>query len=378
MKFLDEYRDAQTAQGYARKIATLVTRSWTIMEICGGQTHAIVKYGIDQLLPAEITLIHGPGCPVCVTPVNLIDDAIALSLTPGIILCSFGDMLRVPGSDCDLLSAKAQGGSVRMVYSPLDALKLAQKNPEQQVVFFAVGFETTAPATAMAVYQAHQQNVDNFSVLVAHVLVPPAMAAILAAQDCRVQGFLAAGHVCTVMGCGEYDSIATQYHTPIVVTGFEPVDILQGIYLCIKQLEAGQAKVENQYARAVQPQGNLAAQRLMMQVFEACDLRWRGLDSIPKSGLQLRPKYAYLDAQHHLPKTDIEKKADRVSTFSPETDCISGLILQGVLKPPDCSAFGTRCTPEDPLGAPMVSSEGACAAYYRYRQSMSKSPRLIS
>ncbi len=372
MKFVDEYRDAEMAQWYAREITGLVTRPWTIMEICGGQTHAIVKYGIDQLLPAEITLIHGPGCPVCVTPVALIDDAIALSLTPNTILCSFGDMLRVPGTDCDLLSAKAQGGSVRMVYSPMDALKLAQKNPEQQVVFFAVGFETTAPTTAMAIYQAHQQKVDNFSVLVAHVLVPPAMAAILSAPECRVQGFLAAGHVCTVMGYEEYDVIATQYHTPIVVTGFEPVDILQGIYLCIKQLEAAQATVENQYARAVQPQGNLAAQRLMMEVFEACDRNWRGISSIPKSGLKLRSKYAYLDAHHHL-SMDVGQLLDcnlDASVSSPETYCISGQILQGTKKPPDCPEFGTRCTPEHPLGAPMVSSEGACAAYYRYRQSM--------
>ncbi|PZD70892.1 Hydrogenase isoenzymes formation protein HypD [Acaryochloris thomasi RCC1774] len=372
MKFVDEYRDAETAQGYAREITGLVTRPWTIMEICGGQTHAIVKYGIDQLLPDEITLIHGPGCPVCVTPVALIDDAISLSLTPNTILCSFGDMLRVPGSDCDLLSAKAQGGSVRMVYSPLDALKLAQKNPEQQVVFFAVGFETTAPTTAMAVYQAHQQKVDNFSVLVAHVLVPPAMAAILAAPDCRVQGFLAAGHVCTVMGYGEYDEIAAQYHTPIVVTGFEPVDILQGIYHCIQQLEAGTATVENQYARAVQPQGNLTAQRLMMEVFEGCDRKWRGMDSMPKSGLKLRSEYAYLDAHHHLSREVGQPLNSSLSASAsrPETECISGQILQGTQKPPDCPAFGTRCIPEHPLGAPMVSSEGACAAYYRYRQSM--------
>ncbi|MGB7416611.1 MAG: hydrogenase formation protein HypD, partial [Thermosynechococcaceae cyanobacterium] len=361
MKFVDEYRDAETAQGYAREISGLVTRPWTIMEICGGQTHAIVKYGIDQLLPDEITLIHGPGCPVCVTPVDLIDDAIALSLTPNITLCSFGDMLRVPGTDCDLLSAKAQGGSVQMVYSPMDALKLAQNNPEQQVVFFAVGFETTAPTTAMAVYQAHQQGISNFSVLVAHVLVPPAMAAILSAPECRVQGFLAAGHVCTVMGYEEYDAIATQYHTPIVVTGFEPVDILKGVYHCIKQLEAGTATVENQYARAVKSQGNLAAQRLIMEVFESCDRKWRGMNSITKSGLKLRSEYAYLDAHHHLPR-DVGQPLDSHLSVDAKTECISGQILQGTQKPPDCQAFGTRCTPEHPLGAPMVSSEGACAA----------------
>jgi hydrogenase expression/formation protein HypD len=333
-----------------------------------------VKYGIDQLLPEEITLIHGPGCPVCVTPVALIDDAIALSQRPGVILCSFGDMLRVPGTASDLLFAKAQGGNVRMVYSPLDALKLAQNNPDQQVVFFAVGFETTAPMTAMAVYQAHQQGILNFSLLVAHVLVPPAMEVILSAPDCRVQGFLAAGHVCTVMGYEEYGAIATRYHTPIVVTGFEPVDILQGIYLCLKQLETGMAKVENQYTRAVQLQGNPVAQRVMLEVFEPSDRQWRGMSSIPNSGLTLRPPYTDFDA-HRLLYQDSDSQEDaslsaRDSSAAPETNCISGLILQGVRKPPDCAVFGSRCTPEHPLGAPMVSSEGACAAYYRYRQSM--------
>lgn len=366
MKFVDEYRDAEVVQCLVREIDQLLTRPWTIMEICGGQTHTIVKYGIDQLLSREITLIHGPGCPVCVTPVTLIDKAIALAKTPGVILCSFGDMLRVPGTDSDLLSVKAQGGGVRMVYSPLDALKLAQTNPGQRVVFFAVGFETTVPATAMAVYQAHQQGLSNFSILVAHVLVPPAMEAILSAPDCRVQGFLAAGHVCTVMGYAAYKAIATQHHTPIVVTGFEPVDILQGIYLCLQQLEAGTAEVDNQYTRVVQPTGNPVAQQLMMEVFEPSDRQWRGLSRIPKSGLKLRPQYAYLDAQTLLPANS-GASAHGLSSAS-GTDCISGQILQGVLKPPDCPTFGRQCIPEHPLGAPMVSSEGACAAYYRYRQ----------
>ncbi|QUY46103.1 hydrogenase formation protein HypD (plasmid) [Acaryochloris sp. 'Moss Beach'] len=365
MKFVDEYRDPGLVKSWVREIDHLVTRPWTIMEICGGQTHTIVKHGIDQLLPRAITLVHGPGCPVCVTPVALINDAITLAKTPGVMLCSFGDMLRVPGTKGDLLSAKAQGGVVRMVYSSLDALKLAQANPDQQIVFFAVGFETTVPATAMAVYQAHRQGISNFSVLVAHVLVPPAMKAILSAPDCSVQGFLAAGHVCMVMGYATYEEIATQYHTPIVVTGFEPVDILQGIYHCLQQLEVGKAVVENQYPRVVQSKGNSEAQQLMAEVFEPSDRQWRGLTTIPNSGLKLRPQYAYRDAQALLPQNSSVSVC--VDTKS-EINCISDQILQGFLKPPDCPAFGHQCTPEHPLGAPMVSSEGACAAYYRYRQ----------
>jgi hydrogenase expression/formation protein HypD len=371
MKFVDEYRDQALAQHYVEAIAATTTRPWTLMEICGGQTHAIVKYGLDRLLPSEITLIHGPGCPVCVTAAKMIDTAIALASQPNVIFCSFGDMLRVPGSmpvgqdqnsPTDLLAVKAAGGDVRMVYSPLDAVTLAQNNPDKAVVFFAVGFETTAPATAMAVYQADQQGVQNFSLLVSHVLVPPAMATLLASPDCQVQGFLAAGHVCTVMGYQQYGAIAQHYQVPIVVTGFEPVDILQGIYHCIQQLEAGRAEVENQYRRSVSQQGNSTAQQLMDQVFEVIPQGWRGLGTIPDSGLRLREVYAGFDA---LKKGLLPPMVKREAQ---PTECISGLILQGLKKPEACPAFGNRCTPDHPLGAPMVSSEGACAAYYRYRQ----------
>ncbi|NJN21994.1 MAG: hydrogenase formation protein HypD [Leptolyngbya sp. RL_3_1] len=372
MKFVDEYRDQAVAQQYVEAIATTTTRPWTLMEICGGQTHAIVKYGLDRLLPADITLIHGPGCPVCVTAAQIIDTAIALAHQPKLIFCSFGDMLRVPGSmpvghdqnpvPTDLLAVKANGGDVRMVYSPLDAVTLAQNNPDKEVVFFAVGFETTAPATAMAVYRAAQQGLQNFSLLVSHVLVPPAMDALLSSEDCRVQGFLAAGHVCTVMGYGQYGAIAQRHQVPIVVTGFEPVDILQGIYHCIQQLETGRAEVDNQYRRSVRQQGNPTAQQIMTQVFEVIPQEWRGLGLIPESGLGLRDTYASFDAQKKglLPTP--------VSVSAETTDCISGLILQGLRKPESCPAFGCACTPDHPLGAPMVSSEGACAAYYRYRQ----------
>lgn len=360
MKFVDEYRDIDLAQKYARAIASVTTQPRTIMEICGGQTHSIVKYGIDKLLPEEITLIHGPGCPVCVTPIELIDRALEIASRPDTILCSFGDMLRVPGSEKDLLSVKATGGDIRIVYSPLDTLKIALQNPEKQVVFFGVGFETTAPATAMAIYQAKQQNIQNFSMLVSHVLVPPAIEAILSAPNCRVQGFLAAGHVCTVMGYTEYEPIVKKYNIPIVVTGFEPVDILQGIYLCIRQLENGEAKLENQYSRSVSREGNKPAQQIISEVFEIVDRRWRGIGEISRSGLGLRSPYAEFDA---------EKRFD-FAPYSPcdTGECISGEIMQGIKKPHQCPAFGTRCTPEHPLGAPMVSSEGACAAYYRYRQ----------
>jgi hydrogenase expression/formation protein HypD len=359
MQFVEEYRDAAVAYHCAQAIAQLTTRPWRIMEICGGQTHSIVKYGIDQLLPKEITLIHGPGCPVCVTPVEIIDKAIAIAARSDVIFCSFGDMLRVPGSSKDLLTVKANGGDVRIVYSPLDALKMAHANPTKQVVFLAVGFETTAPATSLAVYQAHQQRIQNFSLLVSHVLVPPAMAAILASPHNQVQGFLAAGHVCTVMGYSEYEPIAQKYQVPIVVTGFEPLDILQGIYFCVKQLEDGQSQVENQYTRSVRQGGNETAQQLIQEVFEIVPRQWRGMGEIPKSGLGLRDAYAAYDAEQrfNLTHSDIEAA----------TECISGLILQGVKKSLECPAFGTRCTPEHPLGAPMVSSEGACAAYYRYR-----------
>jgi hydrogenase expression/formation protein HypD len=362
MKFVDKYRDGAIAQGYARAIAATVSHPWAIMEICGGQTHTIVKFGLDQLLPSTITLIHGPGCPVCVTPAEIIDQAIALAQRPEVIFCSFGDRLRVPGSGTvDLLSVKAMGGDVRMVYSPLDALAIARSTPDKEVIFFAVGFETTAPATAMAVYQAKQEGISNFFLLVSHVRVPPAMEAILSSPDCQVQGFLAAGHVCTVMGYQEYGAIASRYRVPIVVTGFEPVDILQGIYRCVQQLEQGRYEVENQYARSVQPYGNEVAQALMNTVFEVVPRQWRGIGEILDSGLGLRSTYNAFNAAL---KFDLALTS---GSFS-DRECISGRILQGWCKPPECPAFGDRCTPEHPLGAPMVSSEGACAAYYRYRQ----------
>jgi hydrogenase expression/formation protein HypD len=365
MKYVDEYRNAEAVQHYAKAIAQLVTRPWTIMEICGGQTHSIVKYGLDNLLPPNITLIHGPGCPVCVTPAEIIDQAIALASLPNVILCSFGDMLRVPGSPDkgDLLSMKAMGGDVRILYSPLDALKIAEANPDKEVVFFAVGFETTAPATAMAVYQAAQQHLPNFSLLVSHVRVPPAMEVILSAPDCQVQGFLAAGHVCTVMGYQEYEAIATRHQIPIVVTGFEPVDILQGLYHCLQRLETGQTMVENCYARSVRKQGNEAAQTLLQTVFEIIPQTWRGIGEIPASGLGLKSEFAAFDVHH---KGLLSNEISQTTAIA--NDCISGLILQGIRKPQECPAFGTRCTPHHPLGAPMVSSEGACAAYYHYRQ----------
>ncbi|MCY6489018.1 hydrogenase formation protein HypD [Leptolyngbya sp. GGD] len=361
MKYIDEYRTAELAQRYTQAIDRITTRPWTIMEICGGQTHTIVKFGIDQLLPRSITLIHGPGCPVCVTSAELIDQACAIAALPDVIFCSFGDMLRVPGSQYDLLTVKALGGDVRIVYSPLDALNLAQANPDRQVVFFAVGFETTAPATAIAVHQAKQQNVQNFSLLVAHVLVPPALELLLSSPEHNINGLLAAGHVCTVMGYKDYEPIAQKYHIPIVVTGFEPADILQGVYLCVQQLEAGQTRVENQYARAVQRSGNQIAQQLMRDVFTVVPRDWRGIGTIAQSGLGLRDQYAEFDAS-------LRFQVSAQTSQSEQSDCISGLILQGIRKPQECAAFGTRCTPEHPLGAPMVSSEGACAAYYYARR----------
>ncbi len=358
MRFVDEYRNEADAQKLVQAIKRLVTRPWTIMEICGGQTHTLIKSGIDDLLPPEVTLVHGPGCPVCVTPLELIDRAIAIARRPEVIFTSFGDMLRVPGSDTDLLSVKAQGGDVRMVYSPLDAVKLAQKHPDRQVVFFAVGFETTAPGNAMAVWQARHLGLTNFSVLCSHVLVPPAMEAILASPSNRVQGFLAAGHVCTVMGYWEYEPIAERYRVPIVVTGFEPLDILQGIYMTIRALEEGRWGVENQYSRAVRREGNVPAQQLVNKVFQVCDRQWRGIGLIPRSGYALRPEFAAFDAARRFNVDGL------IAQESPL--CIAGVILQGLKKPHECSAFGTLCTPEHPLGAPMVSSEGACAAYYQY------------
>ena len=358
MRFVDEYRNEADAQRFVQAIRHLVTRPWTIMEICGGQTHTLIKSGIDEMLPPQVTLIHGPGCPVCVTPLELIDKALAIARRPEVIFTSFGDMLRVPGSGADLLSVKAQGGDVRMVYSPLDAVKLAQKHPERQVVFFAVGFETTAPGNVMAVWQARQLGLTNFSILCSHVLVPPAIQAILGSPGNQVQGFLAAGHVCTVMGYWEYEPIAARYNVPIVVTGFEPLDLLQGIYLTLKALEERRWGVENQYARSVTREGNVSAQRLVGQVFQVCDRQWRGIGLIPSSGYCLRPEFASFDAEQRF---DLAGLVTRESPL-----CIAGEILQGLKKPYQCSAFGRLCTPEHPLGAPMVSAEGACAAYYQY------------
>jgi hydrogenase expression/formation protein HypD len=358
MKYVDEYRSEEAARAVSSEIRKTTTQPWTIMEICGGQTHTIVKFGIEDLLPPGITLVHGPGCPVCVTPLEIIDKAVAIASRPEVIFTSFGDMLRVPGSTKDLLSVKAEGGDVRIVYSPLDAVSLASRNPDRQVVFFAVGFETTAPANAMAVWQAHELGLTNFSLLSSHVLVPPAMEAILSSSSNRVQGFLAAGHVCTVMGFAEYLPIASRHKVPIVVTGFEPVDILQGIAMTVRQLERRQAVVENQYARAVRREGNIPAQELIRKVFEPTDRKWRGIGEIPMSGLRLREAFASFDAER------IFEVGGMSADESPL--CIAGQVLQGLKKPHECSAFAKECTPEKPLGAPMVSSEGACAAYYHF------------
>ena len=358
MKYVTEYRDADLVRGVIAEIHQVTTRPWVIMEICGGQTHAIVRYGLDQLLPEEIELVHGPGCPVCVTPLEQVDKALAIAARPDVIFTSYGDMLRVPGSSTDLFAVRAAGGDVRVVYSPLDAIKLAQENPDKQVVFFAIGFETTAPANAMSVLQARSLGLQNFSVLVSHVCVPPAMHAILSAPHKRVQGFLAAGHVCAVMGYWEYPPIAEKYQIPITVTGFEPLDLVQGIYDVIVMLERGATGVHNSYRRAVTEAGNQPAQKVIDQIFELADRKWRGIGTIPMSGWQLRPEFAAFDAESRF----------EVSGIAPEESplCIAGEILQGLSKPVDCTAYGTSCTPENPLGATMVSSEGACAAYYRY------------
>jgi len=366
MKYLHEYRDPEAAAGYVRVLQSIVTRPWTLMEICGGQTHAIMRYGIDQLLPKEITLLHGPGCPVCVTPREMVDRACDIAALPGVIFCSFGDMLRVPGTRADLLQVKARGADVRILYSPLDAVKLAQKHTDREVVFFAVGFETTAPANALAVVQAHAAGITNFSVLVSHVLVPPAMEAILDSPQCRVQGFLAAGHVCSVMGTAELYPIAAKFRIPIVVTGFEPLDLLQGITMCVQQLEAGEHHVENPYARAVRRGGNEAARKMMESVFQVVHRNWRGIGTLPMSGLGLRTEYQNFDADLRFPHT-----GDHAGVVDEDADslCISGLVLQGLKRPSDCPAFGRSCTPDHPVGATMVSGEGACAAYHRYRSS---------
>lgn len=360
MKYIDEYRDAEAAAKIAKNIRRITTTPWTVMEVCGGQTHSIIRFGLDSLLPPEITLVHGPGCPVCVTPVELVEKAIEIASLPEVIFCSFGDMLRVPGISKDLLSVKAAGGDVRIVYSPLDALALASGNPDREVVFFAVGFETTAPANAMAVLQAGRKGIGNFTLLVSHVRVPPAMEAILSAEENRVQGFLAAGHVCAVMGYEEYEPVARKYHTPIVITGFEPVDILQGIHMCVRLLEEGRVEVENQYTRSVKREGNMPARKAIREVFRVTDRKWRGIGEIPGSGFKLREEYAGFDAEARFGVARISAQED--------SECISGLILQGTRRPHECPAFGMRCTPEHPLGATMVSSEGACAAYFQYRR----------
>jgi hydrogenase expression/formation protein HypD len=360
MKFLDEYRDGAAARRFVEAIQALVTRPWNIMEVCGGQTHSIVRFGIDELLPREVNLIHGPGCPVCVTPVELIDKAVAIAERPGVIFCSFGDMLRVPGTASDLLSVKSRGGDVRIVYSPLDAVKLAQENPGRQVVFFAVGFETTAPANAMSVVEARRLGLRNYSILVSHVLVPPALEAVLSSPQRRVDGFLAAGHVCAIMGTWEYLPIAEAHKVPIVVTAFEPLDLLQGLHMVLKQLEEGRHEVENQYQRLVRPAGNLKAQEMIKEIFTVKDRAWRGIGTIPMSGLGLREELADFDA---------ERVFDVGHVGGPEDpECQAGLVLQGIIKPTQCPAFGVRCTPDQPLGATMVSNEGACAAYYQYRR----------
>jgi hydrogenase expression/formation protein HypD len=360
MKYLDEYRDGRIARVLASEIAGLCTRSWVLMEICGGQTHTIMRYGIDELLPKGMELVHGPGCPVCVTPLETIDKAIALALRPDVTLVSYGDMLRVPGSRSDLFRAKAQGADIRVAYSPVEAVKIASRLPDRKVVFLAIGFETTAPANAMAAWMAKERGLSNFSMLVSHVLVPPAIRALLGCDHNRVQGFIAPGHVCTVMGCEEYGALVQDFGVPIVVGGFEPVDLLQAVLMLVKQLESGEARLENQYVRSVSYQGNLFAQRVMDDVFKVADQKWRGIGLIPKSGLRLRDEYAAYDANRIF---DLEL----ISADEP-AECISAQVLQGFRRPTDCSAFAIRCTPDNPLGAPMVSSEGACAAYYRYRR----------
>jgi hydrogenase expression/formation protein HypD len=360
MKYVDEYRDVAAVRTLAGAIRSAVTQPWKIMEVCGGQTHAIVRFGIDQILPSEIKLLHGPGCPVCVTPLETLDKAIAIASRPGVIFCSFGDMIRVPGSHDDLMQVRSRGGDVRIVYSPLDAVHIAQENPSREVVFLAVGFETTAPANAMAAYQAKRLGLRNFSMLVSHVLVPPAIEAILSSPQSQVNGFLAAGHVCTIMGVGEYEPLAARYRVPIVVTGFEPIDILHGILLCVGHLERGTFAVENQYTRSVRIGGNRKARELVDETFQIVPRKWRGLGMIERSGLAFRAAYADLDAERRFAVAQI--------TSEEPSECISGLILQGLKSPMQCPAFGKACTPDHPLGATMVSAEGACAAYFRYRR----------
>jgi hydrogenase expression/formation protein HypD len=360
MRHVDEYRDPESVRAVTRQIREAAEHPWTLMEVCGGQTHSILKFGLDELLPPTLSLVHGPGCPVCVTPLALIDRAVAIASHPEVVFCSFGDMLRVPGSESDLLRVKAGGGDVRIVYSPLDAVRLARENPDRKVVFFAVGFETTAPANAMAVSRAAAEGLENFSVLVAHVLVPPALEALLSSEDVTLQGLLAPGHVCAVTGYRDYEPLAERYGIPIVVTGFEPLDLLKGVLAAVAQLERGEHRVENQYSRVVSRDGNPGAVRMIEEVFEVSDRSWRGVGEIPKSGYTLAPKYARFDAEKVFDVSGIQAE-------EPE-ECHSGLVLQGRLRPTECPQFGTGCTPEHPLGATMVSSEGACAAYFHYRR----------
>lgn len=360
MKYLDEFQDPVLARRLLADIEAATTRPWAVMEVCGGQTHSIIRHGIDQLLPEGIELIHGPGCPVCVTPLEMIDRALEIAARPEVIFCSFGDMLRVPGSKLDLFTVKARGGDVRVVYSPLDAVELAADHPGREVVFFGVGFETTAPANAMAVHQARARGLRNFSMLVSHVLVPPAIEALMTSPSCRVQGFLAAGHVCAVMGTWQYEPLAERFRVPIVVTGFEPLDVLDGIRRCVRQLEEGRAEVDNAYPRAVRPEGNGAAQRMLNEVFEVCDRQWRGIGLIAGSGWRLSPAFADFDAATRF-------DVGHLTVTEPER-CRAGEVLQGLIKPDECACFGTECTPRTPLGATMVSSEGACAAYFQYRR----------
>jgi hydrogenase expression/formation protein HypD len=364
MKHLTEYRDAGKVRVLLDEIAAVTTRPWVIMEICGGQTHSIIRHGFDQMLPPEIELVHGPGCPVCVTPLELIDRALVIAARPDVIFTSFGDMLRVPGSKKDLFQIKSEGGDVRVVYSPLDCLQIARENPDKEVVFFGVGFETTAPANAMAVMQARDQGIDNFSMLVSHVRVPPAIEALLSSPENRIQAFLAAGHVCTVMGTWEYGPLAEKFNVPMVVTGFEPVDLARGILHAVRQLEEGRAEVENAYERLVVPEGNIPAQQVINAVFETCDRKWRGVGSIPASGWKLRPEFAAHDAETRFAVGHLDVVESPL--------CQAGLVLQGRLKPNECPAFGKECTPRTPLGAPMVSSEGACAAYYQFGRMATK------
>ena len=360
MKYLDEFSDPDLAKRLLDDIHATTTRSWSMMEVCGGQTHSIIRHGLDQLLPDGVELIHGPGCPVCVTPLEIIDKALEIAARPEVIFCSFGDMLRVPGSEQDLFRVKSAGGDVRVVYSPMDALRLAQQNPDREVVFFGIGFETTAPPNAMTVYQARRLGLRNFSLLVSHVRVPPAIEAIMTSPQCRVQAFLAAGHVCTVMGIEEYPPLAERFAVPIVVTGFEPLDILEGIRRTVRQLEDGRHEVENAYPRVVRPDGNPAARRMLEDVFEVVDRSWRGIGMIPASGWRLSERYREYDAELRFEVGGIDTQESDV--------CRSGEVLQGLIKPHECAAFGTLCTPRNPLGATMVSSEGACAAYYLYRR----------